>query len=415
MAQENMCRHWQVLDDPRQGDTVCLECGVVLEQCIGQGGPGVYRKRMEDSRRTREEDGAMLECLEDMEASFSVAEERVRDVLQVLHMDNEEMVQRCVENFNRLYWWRKQRVGFRRSVYKENVALATAIWKQMIRQRMPRPISHLANLCGLDRPGPLLKAGKILNFNAKEEMELKGWYEYEEAPPQDYLWTLCAYMSLPFWLPACAAQLATAHEVEERLSGVNPVHLAAGCLVSVGAKFQAYANLTRVHAVCETLGCSIKPVRKVIQKMPEFELDFENEMEEVGQNWLVQRSIKGKASDMKVRVKQDEEQCKGIGVRVEFKKSKRQELLERRRLEIQERAKERRDASQKRWQHLTTLTSWLQGELAKDPYGSQTASTDGWSYSSGSAGSQGDAVNQEHDGRQAVEGTGRQQFFGQFH
>lgn len=379
MAQKNMCHHWEVLDDPRQGDTVCLECGLVLEPCIGgREGPGVYRHRFVDFDTALRWDDEVVK-------PPSVAEERVRDVLQVLHMDNnEQLVARCVENFNRIYWWRGQRAGFRRSQYKENVALATSVWRQLVKLRMPRPILHVVRLCGLDSGGPLLRAKKILNFSEREGRELSGWYEYEEAAPQDYLWTLCGYLSLPFWLPACAAQLSSSNKVGQRLSGINPVHLAAGCLVSVGGKFNEYKNLLGVETVCTTLGCSVKPVKRVVDQIPDYEIEFEREMEEVGHNWLMQRGIK--ASKIKLSIKEERETTSrarsSLGIKVEFKKKKREAILKRKKQLMEERLKQKHDASQQRWQHLTALTSWLQTELGKGGHGNQ-AKTDGWRSTTG--------------------------------
>lgn len=305
---------------------------------------------------------------------------RVRDVLQVLHMDSEDMVWRCVENYNRLYWWRRQRAGFKRTVHKENVALAAAIWKQMIRTGMPRPIQHVVRLCGLENGGPLLRVKWVLNFSKEEEEELVGWYEYEEAPPQDYLWTLCAYLSLPFWLPACAAQLLVDCKVRRELRGGNPVHIAAGCLVSVAGKFGGmFDGEVGFDSVCSTLGCSVKPVQRVVDRIPAYELEFEQGVEEVGYRWLMLRGrSRIKASQVKPRLvevkkeagggggEEDKKSWNEAGVRVEFRKSERMRLAEEKRKVYRERVAQRKHASEKRWKHLTQLTSWLQGELGKN-------------------------------------------------
>ena len=322
---------------------------------------------------------------------------RVRDVLQVLHMDNEDMMWRCVENFCRLYWWRRQRPGFKRCMHKENVALATAIWKQMVRMGMPRPIQHVVKLCGLENGGSLFRVKSVLCFNKKEEIELTGWYEYEEAPPQDYLWTLCAYLSLPFWLPACAAQLLVNTRVGSELRGSNPVHIAAGCLVSVSSKFDMFKGEVNFEIVCSALGCGVKPVKRVVDRIPPYELEFECGVDEVGHNWLMRRGRDVRASQVRPRLLMDvvkkeeevttmteEEMEWKLGVRVEFKKSERQRLVEEKRRIYKERAAQRKHASQERWKHLTGLTTWLQGELAKnsDDFKTQTPTTDGWSPAS---------------------------------
>ncbi len=287
---------------------------------------------------------------------------RVREVLQVLHMDNEDMVWRCVHHFNRLYWHRRQRPGFRRSVHKENVALAAAVWKQMVLLRMPRPVAHVVKLCGLDGAGPLLRVGDVLNFSKAEAGELEGWYEYEEAPPQDYLWTLCAYMSLPFWLPACASRLVETSRVSRILLGVNPVHIAAGCLVSVAGKFPRYSETVNASSVCHTLGCGVNAVKRVVARIPEYELDH-GDLEELGQTWL--------ASRVQLRMTTSATTVGG-SLTVEFKKDKRRLLAaEKRRVQL-ERAEERKHASQKRWEHLKGLTTWLQSELAQSANGGAT-------------------------------------------
>lgn len=99
---------------------------------------------------------------------YSYAKDQVQDILQMLHMDNEDTVHKCVDIFIHIYWIRRR--GFRRSEYKERVALAVSIIKQLVRQRMPRPPLHLAHLCGLTSLSPVLRPEVVLNFSAQEEV-----------------------------------------------------------------------------------------------------------------------------------------------------------------------------------------------------------------------------------------------------
>ncbi len=91
-------------------------------------------------------------------------------------MDSKDMVNRCQENFDRIYGLRRTRKGFRKSEFKENVAVAASILRQMVLLRMPRPPEHVATLCGLESASPLLRVDALLNFSKEEKVMTVQYY-----------------------------------------------------------------------------------------------------------------------------------------------------------------------------------------------------------------------------------------------
>ena len=304
-------------------------------------------------------------------------------MLEKIGMDNECVIGHCCDNFKILYWLRCGK-KFRRSSFRENVALATSVFKQLVRLGVPRPPSHIADLCGLYSSSVFFHVEKILRIEGREKVksvhlylgffislknvivvhflqeEIRGWFEHKEPRPQDYLWTLCACLYLPYWLPASAEQLMVAANVRWVLFGTNPVHVAAGVLLSAAAKFgQRFSESVNIKTVCSTLGCSVKPVRKVIRAMPEYEFECDKSLEEIGENW-VERKMLEKASNIKCNVKTDMYYTPASsGIRPQFKKSKREELLEHKRQVQLKRMQDRNYAAfQRRWQHLLVQADW---------------------------------------------------------
>ncbi len=95
---------------------------------------------------------------------------KVQSVLEKFHMDSKDMVTRCHENFERIYGRRRTCKGFRKSKFKESVAVAASIVRQMVLLKMPRPPEHVASLCGLVNTSPLLRVDAVLNFSKEEKV-----------------------------------------------------------------------------------------------------------------------------------------------------------------------------------------------------------------------------------------------------
>lgn len=145
-----------------------------------------------------------------------------------------------------------------------------------------------------------------------------------------------------------------ASEVQWRFFGTRPVHLVAGVLVAAASKFgRRFSNTVDINLVCDTLGCSVKPVQKVVSVMPQFEFEFEcgKNLEEIGEEWL-QKKVMQKASNVKCTVNDhDNFNTVQTSVRPQFKKSKREELMrEKRRIQLKRLQDKNYAAFQRRWQ-----------------------------------------------------------------
>lgn len=145
-----------------------------------------------------------------------------------------------------------------------------------------------------------------------------------------------------------------AANVRWALFGTNPVHVAAGVLLSAAAKFgRQFSETVDIKNVCDALGCSIKPVRKVLNAIPKYEFECKSKsIETVGEEWLRSRIVE-KASNIKCHVKATIFTVEKSSVRPQFKKSKREELLEEKeRLQLKRMQDRNYAAFQRRWQCL---------------------------------------------------------------
>ncbi len=177
-----------------------------------------------------------------------------------------------------------------------------------------------------------------------------------EAAPEDYLWTLCAYMSLPFWLPACAEKIMLSTEARFRLFGTKPVHLAAAVLVSAASCFTKYRDSVTAAAVAKTLGCCARSVQRVVAMIPHYELQFTGPISDVEHRWLVksgQRTVNVMPSSVACRASDNSDRQllrrshSDMGISIKFKrKSKRQQMAEEKRRIIAERVRQQQKEQQ---------------------------------------------------------------------
>lgn len=244
---------------------MCVDCGLVLEQLLGGGQKG------EEWRRTTI-GLTFVECQPDI-SNIGLKEGKrhqmqkvdVCTLLGLYHMDCDDMIERVWSLYQRIYGARKERQGFRKSTFKDKVAMAFAICNTMALQSTPRPAESVTNLLGLSSLKPLLDLPKTLNLSSSDlECLKKEDYELIDPPPQEYIDVLCAHLKIPF---AIAGEIRKrVEEVEWLLYGKHPTVIAASILQKVlSEKNQLDSN--RAKEVCTFLGCQQKAINSTLQRL----------------------------------------------------------------------------------------------------------------------------------------------------
>ena len=131
-----------------------------------------------------------------MEDRRSQQVERIRRILDVYHLDNKTIRDEAIKLFNTIYGDLTPGNGFRKSYYKESVAIAFSIINTLIHQGCPRPPSFIINLCAIDS-GDLLDLPKTLGLTP-EQMHGKHYrlYELSDIDPWDYVRTVARLFRL---------------------------------------------------------------------------------------------------------------------------------------------------------------------------------------------------------------------------
>ena len=180
-------------------------------------------------------------------------------LLSQFHMDNQYVVERVLRLYCFLYENRKKVGKIQGSPNRRKVAMSFSICKVLHREGMPRPVRHVAAVCGLpsQQHGRLLRAGRELKLQNREEQKAG---EYTEAKAEDYVQTLCIHLGLPFALGQEAERVLQLDAVRWQLYGRRPHHLAGGVIERL---LQYRQCPSKLDAICATLGCSAASIKKI--------------------------------------------------------------------------------------------------------------------------------------------------------
>jgi len=189
----------------------------------------------------------------------------LRDILDVLKLDNGCLVYKIMKNYTLIYGRRKNRPGFRRSKIKRAVAMAFSICNVLAKEHCPRPVQYITGLCGVSNPKLLLNIPHSLKLNELELNRIGSeYYELEHSRPQDFVDVLCAYLRIPFHI---ASQLYTyVQRVEWDMYGKQPPVIVAAVMQKVLAELNM---LEKGHAeyICEHLNCKQKAVTSAMKEI----------------------------------------------------------------------------------------------------------------------------------------------------
>lgn len=274
-----MCDHsGRLLDDYHTGDTVCCQCGVVVDRLLGAGGdpgyigPGRFRnfsavinddcygvydegvrggeedwdleRRLEEERRKTRgvSDGFMLDLIERVLVSCGLD-------------GNAELKRRIMLKYNLLYRSRT-RPTFRKTEFRARAAAAFSVMHALIEERMPRPPDSIALAFGLARNKRLLNAGDLLDLSQREKSCMKeSDYTLPRIRPEDYVDVICSNLGVPF---STAGRMRLAAEKAEWIFNDRmPTTVCAAVMIGV-MRIESGLNENIEANICELLAPSIK-------------------------------------------------------------------------------------------------------------------------------------------------------------
>ncbi len=237
---------------------MCVDCGTVLDSLLGwDGGLGRFRWRRDGG-----DDLATLppaECL--LPPPAERIRERVREkitrYLSLFHLDNSFVLERVVDNFQRVYGARESgRNRFRKTEYLERVAIGFSICNVLAKERFPRPPAYIASICGIEKC-ELLNIVRSLHLDkALLDTLNRDEYELTEIEAQDYVTTVCDIMNLPFHVGTKIHNAA--ERVQAALPGRFPSVLAAVAFKMELPKSESHL----VRQACYLLGCKEPTVNR---------------------------------------------------------------------------------------------------------------------------------------------------------
>lgn len=245
-----MCDHRRTVIDRQVAEEICIDCGLVLNK--------VYTN-----------DKLISPPATDSGSLAAKDVDRIRGILDVMHLDNQHVRERVLNNYGKIYGRRKK--VCRGTARKENIAIAFAICNTLTRLRIPRPPEHVLHLCGLSSSTKFSKnKNSAFIFNISKELKLseaemmrlkKEDYELAYAPPQYYIDTACSYLEIPF------QQMQEMYEVALKanwtLYGKQPTVIAAASILHV-LKRNGHWSREMEQKVKDQLSCDVTSIRHVM-------------------------------------------------------------------------------------------------------------------------------------------------------
>ena len=256
-----MCSHEKLLDDFITADVICTECGLIMDRIIGYSNEGRQRYRFNDSDIINQEELYERNIGGGENAILYRKYELLNNYLAVLHLDNEHVLNRVSENYEKIFG---SRTNFKYSTTKRDIAIAFSIANTLNRLSIPRPVGHIAQLCNVD-VGLLLNIPKNLNFTKIDFEKLKeSDYVLDDISPTYFIDTVCAYLGIKFNL--ASEMITKAEEVEWKFEGRQAHGVAAAIIVyTLRKNKKSKKENDLLNEVCDALGCLPRTVNDIIK------------------------------------------------------------------------------------------------------------------------------------------------------
>ncbi len=269
-----VCSHARVLDDFQTGDSVCTDCGLVLERLLGGGGGGgggegtAYPSfilspfAFNDISSDGNNDNVKKRAIAKRDDSV---EKKISHLLSLFQIESEHVLNEIMNIYRKIYDNRRNGDGFRKTFINQKIAFAFAICNGLARCNCPRPPKYIAKVCNLPSTRPLhdipksLRMGPDLLCDLEEED-----YVLQEVEPYEYIDPICAHLCLPFHTASKAVELCK--KLRNELRGTSQTLIAAASLyLSLEEEGIITDKLTR--ELCQLFGCLDLSIRKVILRL----------------------------------------------------------------------------------------------------------------------------------------------------
>lgn len=258
---------------------MCVECGLIVESPLLSGnGPGRFRSTPSSgglsvwrSASTSSKTLYSSSCDDVEEEKDKRRRIKIRDILSIFYLDNENTVEKVLENYKAIYCSRQPRRGFKKSESKDRLALAVSICRQITFNGSARMPSEIADVCGVDRTSDLLNADKLLNLNIEERQ--KNLHQFIDAKPEDYSRLICANLELPRRMGRIAERFIKVIKMKKHFCGKKPQFIAGGVLYSLLVKL-GHDSLHSCRILADYIDCTKSSILNISQKLPEYDLEI---------------------------------------------------------------------------------------------------------------------------------------------
>lgn len=193
--------------------------------------------------------------------------DRFLSYLSVFQLDNNYVLNDALDIYDKIYGRRQTgKNGFRKSEYKERIAIAFSICNALIKQHAPRPPRYIAQICDIPTSA-LLNVQSKMSLNLEESPQLrKSDWKLQEIEAQDYIDPLCAELNIPFHIGTIIR--ATAEKGQSLLPGCYPTVIAATAIqLELNRKNLLGKNHISPATICSLLHCQQKSVNRIIHSL----------------------------------------------------------------------------------------------------------------------------------------------------
>lgn len=241
-----------MLDDLEVGDSVCFDCGLVLDRIVGRcradRGQGSLSGRAPPPPPPGEEG----------------LRDRLVSLLALFSLDAESNVDDAADIYLRVFGPERRRaLGIRWTSRKEDAAVAFAVCQSMNNCGSPRSFEQVARYCGLPSDRPLLDLPATLGVSRSLlPADLAADFELGRVPPESLVDPVCAHVGIRF---ADATEMrAVAANAEWEFYGHKPAVIAAAAIAS---RLPGRGSSPLVRSVCELLSCSPERVLRLAERL----------------------------------------------------------------------------------------------------------------------------------------------------
>jgi len=228
--QGNDCPHSETIDDDREGECVCLQCGLVLEP--------VYQNQQcgsisyEDPQHNTQE----IHCfLQDVGA-------------------HAEICQSMLESAKTYYLKIKDQLAENRlKKFKDKELAAYAIYETLCRHHVPRTVKEIEYFT---------RIGSSTLFDIESLLNVKETFN----EPLDYVDRFCTLLELPFWDTKIIRGIIFNLSEQEKLKDVRPQCVVALAIHLYCKEKKIKLGISKISEICDVSSANIYKLVRVIKE-----------------------------------------------------------------------------------------------------------------------------------------------------